>query len=526
MSENSNIPTPPAPLEGEPVAKNEKQPRMPKLWEALLSFGVLIAVMAAGIIIFEVDPHFPMFIGVIFSAIMAMRLGYSWEVIETAMKDGIYRALQAVIILMIVGILIAVWIMGGVVPAMIYYGMKLLSPKIFLIAALLICSITSLATGTSWGTMGTMGLALIGIAIGLGIPEPMAAGAVISGAYFGDKMSPLSDTTNLAPAMAGTDVMTHVKFMMLPTAITYGICIIAFGVMGVSVANNGAASTADIDAINNALMSNFNINPILLLPPVIVIVAVAKKVPAIPGITLGIIAGLILGLIFQPATFGDYLQAGLDGVDKEWVNDVAFGDTMILDRLLNSGGIMGMVFSITLTIIAMMFGGIMETTKQIEVVVNKLLNLVKGPAGLVTMTELTCVVSNATMPEQYISIVVPGRMYAETYDKMGLHPKSLSNALEGAGTVTSALIPCNTCGVYIYGILGLKAFGGAAGGYFGYAIFNWLMPLVVIALAFTGHTIANKRGERVTTPERKAEMKACVEKFNAERKAEMAAAAE
>lgn len=521
MLDQNKIPNPPDPIEGTPEIKDEKQPRMPHLWEALLSFAVLIAVMAAGIIIFGVDPHFPMFIGVVFAALMAMRLGYSWEAIETAMKDGIYRALQAVIILMIVGILIAVWIMGGVVPAMIFYGMKLLSPKIFLIAALLICSITSLATGTSWGTMGTMGLALIGIAIGLGIPEPMAAGAVISGAYFGDKMSPLSDTTNLAPAMAGTDVMTHVKFMLLPTGITYAICIVAFGIMGFTAVEGGSASGGDIEAINNALLSNFKINPLLLLPPVIVIVAVALKIPAIPGITLGIISGLILGLIFQPASFGDYLQAGLDGLDQEWANDVAFGDTMILDRLLNSGGIMGMVFSITLTIIAMMFGGIMEATKQIEVVVNKLLNLVKGPAGLVTMTEATCVLSNATMPEQYISIVVPGRMYAETYDKMGLHPKTLSNALEGAGTVTSALIPWNTCGTYIFGILGLKAFGGAAGGYAPYAIFNWLMPLVVIALAFTGHTIANQKGERVTTAARKAEMKEQVAKFNEERLEEM-----
>lgn len=328
--------------------------------------------------------------------------------------------------------------------------------------------------------------------------------------------------------MAGTDVMTHVKFMMLPTGITYGICIIAFGIMGFTTVKGGTSNNEDVEAINTALVSNFNINPLLLLPPIIVIVAVAMKIPAIPGITLGIISGLILGLIFQPASFGEYLQAGLDGLDQEWKNDVLFvsadgEERYILARLLNSGGIMGMVFSITLTVIAMMFGGIMESTKQIEVVVNKLLNLVKGPASLVTMTEATCVVSNATMPEQYISIVVPGRMYAETYDKMGLHPKTLSNALEGAGTVTSALIPWNTCGTYIYSTLGLAAFGGASGGYFGYAIFNWLMPLMVIALAFTGHTIANKKGERVITAERKAEMKELVDEFNKERIEEMKA---
>ena len=495
--------------------KEFPQPRAPHLWEAILSFGVLIAVMAVGIIVFEVDPHVPMFIGVIFAAIMALKIGYSWDQVETAMKDGIYRSLQAVMILIIVGILIAVWIVSGTVPAMIYYGLKILSPSIFLIAACIICSITSLATGTSWGTMGTMGLALIGIAIGLGIPEPMAAGAVISGAYFGDKMSPLSDTTNLAPAMAGTDVMTHVKFMGLPTAIAYGISLVLFAVLGFTTSHAGNADNSQVEAISNALSTNFNINPILLLPPVIVIGAIVMKVPAIPGITLGIISGVVIGLIFQPDSFGEYLSAGMNGVDREWANDVAFinaegEETFILDRLLNSGGIMGMMFSVSMTIIAMMFGGIMEETKQMEIIVDKLLKLVKGPAGLVTMTEATCLVSNATMPEQYISIVVPGRMYAETYKNMGLHPKTLSNALEGAGTVTSALIPWNTCGVFIATTLGLSV-----SQYIPFAFFNYLMPITVIILAFTGHALAYKDGRRAASGEAKQLLKQSVEEFNA-----------
>ena len=481
-----------------------KTPREPYLWEALLSFGVLIVVMALGIIVFEVDPHVPMFIGVCFAAIMALKIGFTWDQVETAMKDGIYRALQACMILIIVGILIGVWIVGGIVPAMIYYGLKILSPSIFLIATCLICSITSLATGTSWGTMGTMGLALIGIAIGLGIPEPMAAGAVISGAYFGDKMSPLSDTTNLAPAMAGTDVITHVKFMMLPTAVAYVICLIFFGILGVMNASGGSATSDDITAINEAMQANFNLNPLLLLPPVIVIVVVALKIPAIPGITIGIFAGWILGMIFQPADFGAYLDAGINGLDQDWGNAT-------LDRLLNSGGLLNMMFSVSMTLIAMMFGGIMEATHQMETIVSRLMKLVKSPAGLVTMTEITCVVSNATMPEQYISIVVPGRMYAETYKEMGLHPKTLSNALEGAGTVTSALIPWNTCGTYIYSTLGI---GTAA--YFPFAMFNWLMPITVIVMAFTGHTIANKNGDRITkSKEARQKLKESVEAYNA-----------
>ena len=360
-----------------------------------------------------------------------------------------------------------------------------LSPGIFFIACVLICSITSLATGSSWGTMGTMGLALMGIGVGLGMPAGMTAGAVLSGAYFGDKMSPLSDTTNLAPAMAGTDVMTHVKFMMLPTGLTYVICLVFFGILGATQYHGGAADMSKVVEISQALKDNFVISPLFLLPPVIVIGAVAMKVPAIPGITLGILSAFVLGLIFQPdCTVGTLLTTGRDGFESSiGVYEV--------DKLLTNGGLMGMMSSISLTILAMMFGGIMEATGQLEIIVSKLLKLVKGPASLVALTEATCVLSNVTMPEQYISIVVPGRMYAEEYKKMGLHPKTLSNALEGAGTVTSALIPWNTCGVYIKDTLGL----GVAE-YGPWAIFNWLMPIMNVVLAVPGLTIAQADGTR------------------------------
>ncbi len=267
--------------------KKVKTPRMPKLWEALLTMAFLVAMLALGIVKYGVDPHVPMFIGTLGAAMMALYLGYKWEAIEKAMMDGIYKALQSVCILIIVGILIGVWINAGVVPTMIYYGLKVLKPAIFFIAAVLICSITSLATGTSWGTMGTMGVALMGIGFGLGMNPGMTAGAVLSGAYFGDKMSPLSDTTNLAPAMAGTDVMTHVKGMILPTGITYGITLVAFGILGAMQYHGGDADMSRVTEFSGALESVFTINPLLLLPPVIVIVAVAMKMPAIPGITLG-----------------------------------------------------------------------------------------------------------------------------------------------------------------------------------------------------------------------------------------------
>ncbi len=473
--------------------KKERTPRMPKLWEALLVLGLLIAVLAVGIIVYGVDPHIPMFVGTIGAALMALHLGYKWSAIEKSMLDGIYKALQSIIILAIIGILTGVWLDAGVVPTMIYYGLQILSPSIFYLGALLICSITALATGTSWGTMGTMGVALMGIGFGLGMNPAVTAGAIISGAYFGDKMSPLSDTTNLAPAMAGTDVMTHVKFMLPSTIVTYLAAAVFFLVMGLVQYQGGEADMSSVTTLSAALKDMFTINPLLLLPPVVVIVAVALKMPAIPGIVLGIVTGAVVGMIFQPeCSLGTLFSCGMNGFSCET-------GIYEIDELLNSGGLMNMMFSISMTIIAMMFGGIMEDTHQLEVIVDKVKTLAKSPAGLVALTEVTCVASNATMPEQYISIVVPGRMYAEEYKKKGLHPATLSNALESAGTVTSALIPWNTCGVFILGTLNI----GVAQ-YAPYAVFNWLMPLVTIAMAYMGWTVANADGVRLSKAKKAA----------------------
>ena len=473
---------------------------MPKLWEALVTMLILVGALALGIVKYETDPHVPMFIGVMGAALMALYLGYKWEAIEKSMMDGIYKALQSVCILVIVGILIGVWINAGVVPTMIFYGLKVLKPAIFFIASVLICSITSLATGTSWGTMGTMGVALMGIGFGLGMSPGMTAGAVLSGAYFGDKMSPLSDTTNLAPAMAGTDVMTHVKAMILPTGITYVITLIGFGILGAMQYHGGDADMSRVTEFSGALEAVFNINPALLLPPVIVIVAVAMKMPAIPGITLGIISGAIMGMIFQPeCNMGTVFDFGMNGYYFSDEVLAMFEETLspetsyTMTRLLESGGILGMMSSVAMTIIAMMFGGIMEDTHQLEVIVNSLKKLAKGPAGLVLLTECTCVLSNAVMPEQYISIVVPGRMYAEEYREKGLHPALLSGTLESAGTVTSALIQWNTCGVFISSTLDINAWG--AGGYGTWALFNWLMPLINWLCALIGWTVKDLAGK-------------------------------
>lgn len=469
------------------LVDNTDKPRGAYLYEALLSFGLLVVVMAVGIIKYGADPHMPMLVGVMCASVIALKIGHKWTEIRTYMYDGIGQALQAIIILMLIGVLIGVWILSGVVPSMIYYGLNILSPSFFLVATVLICSVTSLATGTSWGTAGTMGIAFMGISQGLGIPAPITAGAIISGAYFGDKMSPLSDTTNLAPAVSGTDLFTHIKFMMLPTAISYVLTLIFFAYINSSF-DVTSLNANTIDILKSTLFSNFHISPVLLLPPLVVIGAIAFKVPAIPGITLGILVGCLLAPIYQDGgNLGAILSVGMNGFEIET------GEKAI-DKLLNAGGLMNMMSSVSLTILAMMFGGIMEKTGQLEVIVNTLLKKVKSAQGLIMSTMGTCVLSNATMPEQYISVVVPGRMYAPAYKERGLDPKTLSNAIESSGTVLSPLIPWNTCGIFMTTVLGVSTFEYAQ-----WSFFNYTMPLVVIVLAFVGPTVAYLKKDKLQT---------------------------
>ncbi|MDD7363507.1 MAG: Na+/H+ antiporter NhaC [Peptoniphilus sp.] len=458
---------------------NQYAPRKAKLWEALVVFSGLVLIMCLSILKFKIDPHIPMFVGVIFAALMAMHIGYRWSDIESAMVRGISQALPSIMILITIGILVGIWIATGVVPSMIYYGLNILKPSIFLVAACLICSITSLATGSSWGTAATMGIALMGIAQGLHIPAPVTAGAILSGAYFGDKMSPLSDTTNLAPAMAGTDVFTHVKAMIKPTVLTYVMTLIVFAVLTSRYsAQMGVADVSGIRELQEGLKEAFVINPILLLPPIVVIVSIAFKIPALPGIVLGIIVATIIGPIVQPTVgFQEILGSGMNG----YISETGVEG---LDKLLTAGGLMNMMESVSLTLIAMMFGGIAERTGQLEVIVGALVKGIRSVTGLVTATLVTCLLSNMTMPEQYISLVVPGRMFAPEYKRRGLHPKLLSSTLESSGTVTSALVPWNTCGVYMKSVLHVSPLA-----YMPFAVFNYLMPFVVIILTAIGQNV-------------------------------------
>ncbi|MFQ8697346.1 MAG: Na+/H+ antiporter NhaC [Peptoniphilus harei] len=451
------------------INKYEKEVRKATFAEALFTFASLTIIMFISIIKYEESPHIPMLIGVLIASLVALKIGYTWKFIENSMIKGISQAMQSIIILAIIGVLIGIWILAGVVPTMIYYGLMILTPSIFLVATVLITSITSLATGTSWGTAGTMGIALMGIASGLGIPAPVTAGAVLSGAYFGDKMSPLSDTTNLAPAMAGTDVFTHIKSMAKSTLIAYGLTLLIFGFLSAKY-RGASADLSNVNIIANGLKETFTISPVLLLAPLVVIISIAKKLPAVPGIALGIIIAAILGPIYQGINFGDILSAGLNG----YVSNTGLE---AVDQLLTTGGLNNMMSSISLTIIAMMFGGIAEETGILEAIVKKFLHRVQSVVGLVISTILTCIFTNASMPEQYISIVVPGRMFKNEYKERNLDPTLLSSTLESGGTVTSAMIPWNTCGTYMTTVLGVSTVH-----YLPFLFFNLLMPIVQVII--------------------------------------------
>lgn len=484
----------------EKICKGEEKIFIPKIWQAVLIFCTLILVMFGGIVVFGRDPHVPMFIGVCVAVIVSLRIGFKWADLEKMMIDGIAKAMEALLILIVVGMLIGVWILSGTIPSMIYYGLMFMRPEFFLIATVIVCALTSLATGTSWGTMGTIGLAIMGIGAALGIPVGPTAGAIISGAYFGDKLSPLSETTNLAAVIAGTDVFTNVKYVIRPTIIALALSLLFFGIYGgiYSVKNN---EIQIVDELMRDIESIFTINPVLLVPPVIVVLGIVFKIPALPGITIGAVVGAILAVFFQTGlniydTDGNLLNVGVDFGNILFSAKDGFycvSDNKLLSELLTNGGIMNMASSILMTLIAMAFGGIMEGTGMLDVIVNTLLKHVKSDTALVCATELTCIGSNIFMPEQYISILVPGRMYSGEYKKRGIHPKSLASALESGGTVTSALVPWNTCAIYINSTLGVSPIG--PDGYLLWAIFNLCMPLINFILAFFKITVTRMKPE-------------------------------
>lgn len=472
---------------------NSKQPSL------LLSFIpviVLVLLLASNVWLFKDDASYGANqIALLVASIIAViigkyKLNISYELMEKKALESVSVSLQAVLILLIVGSLIGIWILNGVVPSMIYYGIKLINPTIFLPITLILCSVVSVATGSSWSTVGTIGIALIGIGKTLGIPEGMVAGAIVSGSYFGDKMSPLSDTTNLAPAMAGTDLFSHIRHMVYTTGPAILLSLILFIILGLFYTADTLNST-QIESVLSTIDKNFNVTPFLFILPILVVVLVKKKMPAVPALVIGTILGGVFAIVFQ----GDLIASKFNGElnlknSYELLIKTAFAgfeiksDNEMINKLFSRGGMSSMLNTVWLILMAMIYGGMMEVTGMLQTIANQILKTISGVTSLVASTIGSAIFLNITTSDQYISIVVSGRMFKNAYEKFNLHPKNLSRAVEDGATVTSVLIPWNTCGAYFSSVMGV-----ATVTYLPFAFFNLLSPIVSILIAASGKTM-------------------------------------
>lgn len=467
----------------------KKAQRNPSLFQSLFPVLFLILLLSFNVLLFddtlEGSNQVALMVAAALSGLIGMLNGHSWKKMRNQVVKSIGTAMPAILILLLIGALSGTWLISGVVPALIYYGLGLLNPVVFLFAAVVISGIVSLATGSSWSTIATIGVALLGIGDAMGYDKAMVAGAIISGAYFGDKMSPLSDTTNLAPAVAGTDLFTHVRYMLYTTVPSMTITLILFLIIGFS-SDTGSFVTQG-KAVQDAIEATFNISPWLFLVPIILFGVILMKVPPLPALAVGVVLGGIFAVIFQPQIItnltnieGNYPKAAYVAVMKS-----IYGSTQIttsdaaVNDLFSTGGMGGMLETIWLILSAMFFGGIMEATGMLRKITESVLSLVKSDGTLISSTALSCVFFNVTASDQYISIVVPGEMYREAFHDRGLKPEVLSRTLEDAGTVTSVLVPWNTGGATQARVLGV-----ATGSYLPYAFFNLISPVMTMIFAF------------------------------------------
>ncbi len=462
------------------------------IWGALIPVVALIGMLAYNVSVFRDDAlggsnQFILLMGAAVAAIVGFFNKVDFDTMIDRVADNIQSTAGAILILLMVGALAGTWLISGIIPTMIYYGLQILNPTIFLPACLIICCIISVATGSSWTTSATVGIALIGIADVLGVSRGMAAGAIISGAYFGDKISPLSDTTNLAPAMAGTDLFTHIKYMLYTTVPTILITLLIFIIIGLNLDLTG---NTDTSAILNTISGAFNINPWLFLIPVIVVFLIIKKTSPLIALLIGTLLGAAAALVVQPSIVAEI--AGVKTLNFESAyrgimntittrTSVATADES-LNGLFSSGGMEGMLNTIWLIICAMVFGGIMEAIGALARISDGLLHLFHNTFGLFASTVVSCLALNLTASDQYLAIVVPGKMFAQAYRDKGLAPENLSRSLEDSGTVTSVLVPWNTGGAYHSGVLGVSTYQ-----YLGYCFFNLISPFMT--LIFAGFSI-------------------------------------
>lgn len=466
--------------------------RAPSLLQAAIPLIALIMMLVLSVYLYGEDASYgPNQIALWLAAGVALAVGFynkfTWEQIEEGIREGISVALGAMLIILAVGSLIGTWLLAGTVPSMIYYGLELLSPAWFYAASALICGIISLSIGSSWTTAATIGVALMGVAVGMDLSPAITAGAVVSGAYFGDKMSPLSDTTNLAPAVAGTDLFAHIRYMIYTAGPAFIITLIVFVLLGFNA--EASVSLLELERMQLELRNTFNIGWEMLIPLIVLLYLAASKRPALPTVFFGALLGGVWAVIFQPEVIAKL--AGQSSANAEATLKVvwnALTDGVViesgsaeLDELLSGGGMSSMLNTVWLILSAMTFGAIMEKLGLLQRLIEGLLGYIKGVGGLVTATLFTCFGANVLTADQYMAIVLPGRMFREEYERQGLDPRLLSRTLEDSATLTSALIPWNTCGAFMMATLGVSPLV-----YLPFAMFNWLTPLIAMVYAYTG----------------------------------------
>jgi NhaC family Na+:H+ antiporter len=395
------------------------------------------------------------------------------------------------LILLAVGALIGTWLMAGTVPAMIYYGLQLLHPQFFYAATCLICAVSALSIGSSWTVAGTLGVGLIGVALGFELSPEITAGAVVSGAYFGDKMSPLSDTTNLAPAVAGTDLFTHIRHMVWTTGPSFLTALILFLVLGLRT--DVELDSPALREMTQALAAMFDISLLALLPLLVVFTLAIRKFPPLPTILIGALVGALMAIVLQPEVVialagSDELSRPLAMAKGVWIvladGFVSTTDVDAVDNLLTRGGMSSMLTTIWLIICALSFGAVLEHAGMLERLIRSALRAAHSTGSLILTTALTCIGINIVAADQYIAIVLPGRMYKAEFKRRGLDPRNLSRVIEDCGTLTSPLVPWNTCGAYMAATLGVATFA-----YLPFAFFNLINPLVSVAYGFFNVTI-------------------------------------
>lgn len=452
-------------------------------FEALVPVVILMGLLAYNIFFVEGQEWLGGYTNqliLLIGGLIAMSVGFLNKVSFSLMIKEVWENLKSVfvpiMILFLVGALAGTWLVSGVIPAMVYYGLQVLSPEIFLPASVVIAAVISIATGSSWTTSATVGIALVGIGTALGINPGMIAGAVISGAYFGDKMSPLSDTTNLAPAMAGTDLFTHIRYMTITTVPTIIVTLVVFAIISMNIDTTGSA---DISDLLNTIESTFNISPWLFLVPGAVIALILLKTKPLIALGTGVILAGVFAFIFQPEILNNLSESKFGAIINSVLTDTSIEtDNEKLNDLFSSGGMNGMLWTIYLILCAMVFGGIMDAIGALSRITQALLSVATTIFGLFASTVISCLGLNAIASDQYLALVIPGKMFKKAYEDRGLAPENLSRTLEDSGTVTSVLIPWNTCGAYQSGVLGV-----GVGEYFIYAVFNWLSPFTTLLFA-------------------------------------------